>query len=65
MTESLQHRLHHPHPPVHDVPDEHDPSTLPVEPDEGPEPDRIPEDPEHERIVDPTSTALPLSCHSE
>jgi hypothetical protein len=65
MTESLRHRLHHPHPPNHDVPDEFDPGPLPVEPDEGPVPDGIPEDPEQGRIVDPTSTALPMRCRSE
>ena len=39
--------------PNHDVPDDFEPDALPVEPDEGPVPASIPEDPEHERTVDP------------
>lgn len=41
------HPLHH-----HDTPDE-GPAEMPVEPDQGPTPPTIPEDPEHDRIVDP------------
>lgn len=39
--------------PNEDDPDEFEPGPLPVEPDEGPVPAVIPEDPEHERVVDP------------
>jgi hypothetical protein len=42
------------HPPKNvDVPDELEPDTLPVEPDEGPVPDHIPVDPEHDRVIVP------------
>lgn len=42
------------HPPKNvDVPDELEPDTLPVEPDEGPVPDHIPDDPEHDRVIVP------------
>lgn len=41
---------HHPSP---DVPDERDPGAPPVEPDQGPPPFRMPEDPEHPRVIDP------------
>jgi hypothetical protein len=39
-----------PHHPSNDVPDEFEPGELPVEPDEGPIPPLIPDDPEHERV---------------
>ena len=39
--------------PGHDVPDEFVPGSMPVEPDEGPVPDGIPDDPEHDRVIDP------------
>lgn len=42
----------HPH-PSHDVPEELEPVTLPLDPDEGPAPTHIPDDPELERVVDP------------
>jgi pimeloyl-ACP methyl ester carboxylesterase len=45
--------LHLPHHPGNDVPDELEPGALPVEPDEGPVPSHIPDDPEHERVIDP------------
>lgn len=49
---------HKPHQPSNDVPEEFEPgTTLPVEPDEGPVPAFIPEDPEHNRLVDPAATA--------
>lgn len=35
------------------TPDKADPAHLPVEPDEGPVPSNIPEDPESDRVVDP------------
>jgi hypothetical protein len=35
------------------VPDEFEPGSLPVEPDEGPVPAGIPDDPEHDRVIDP------------
>ena len=34
-------------------PDDSEPVPLPVDPDQGPVPPIIPEDPEHDRIVDP------------
>ena len=40
----------------HGAPDEFEPGGPPVEPDEGPVPAPIPEDPEHERVVDPAAT---------
>lgn len=43
------------HRPTHDVPEEHEPTELPVEPDEGPTPPHIPEDPEHDRLIDPAA----------
>ena len=47
--------LPHPHQnhPLHDVPDSLVPGSLPVEPDQGPVPPVIPEDPEHDRVIDP------------
>ena len=39
--------LHH-----HDIPDD-EPGEMPVEPDKGPTPPAIPEDPEKGRVVDP------------
>ena len=47
---------HKPHKPgpAHDVEvDDPEPGMLPVGPDEGPVPPAIPEDPEHDRVVDP------------
>lgn len=44
---------HRPSHPDQDVPDEFEPGNLPVEPDEGPVPAEIPEDPERERLVSP------------
>lgn len=40
--------------PIHDVPAEHEPPEPPVEPDEGLTPPLIPEDPEHDRLIDPS-----------
>jgi hypothetical protein len=45
-----------PHRPHHDVPAEREQPELPVEPDEGLIPPAIPEDPEHDRLVDPGET---------
>jgi hypothetical protein len=42
-----------PHQPNQDVPEEFEPGAPPVEPDEGPVHPFIPEDPEHERVIDP------------
>ena len=42
----------------HDVPHEHEPIELPVEPDEGMTPAHIPDDPEHERLVDPGTPVI-------
>jgi hypothetical protein len=39
--------------PIHDVPDEPAPGAMPVEPDEGPVPAAIPDDPEGDRVIDP------------
>ena len=44
--------MHTPHPKT-DVPDPFEPGALPVEPDQGPVPDNIPEDPEQGRVVQP------------
>jgi hypothetical protein len=44
---------HRPHQPIHDVPDELVPGSMPVEPDEGPVPATIPDDPEDDRVIDP------------
>lgn len=44
---------HKPHHPDNDVPDEFEPGAPPVEPDEGPVLPAIPDDPEHDRVVDP------------
>ena len=59
--------LHLPHRPGNDVPDEFDPGSAPTEPDEGPVPDPVPEDPEHERVRDPVQvqsaqTTRALKC---
>lgn len=48
-------RLPKPDRPSHDVPEEREPAELPVEPDEGLTPPFIPEDPEHERLIDPAA----------
>jgi hypothetical protein len=45
--------IHKPHHPNKDVPGEFEPDALPVEPDVGPVPALIPDDPEHERVIDP------------
>lgn len=42
-----------PHHPNQDVPEEFEPGAPPVEPDEGPVPASIPENPEHEHVIDP------------
>jgi hypothetical protein len=45
--------LHRPSRSNSPVPDEFEPGSLPVEPDEGLVPPAIPDDPEHDRTVDP------------
>lgn len=45
--------LHRPYQPTPDVPDEIEPGALPVQPDQGPVPALIPDDPEHDRVIDP------------
>ena len=50
-----RHQLHRSHSPQHDLPDENEPSTLPVEPDEGLVPPLIPDDAEHDRLIDPAA----------
>jgi hypothetical protein len=47
------HAPHKPHRSHTDDADEPEPGLLPVEPDQGPVPDGIPGDPEHDRTVDP------------
>lgn len=47
-----------PHRPNHDVPEEREPSELPVEPDEGLDPLLIPDDPEQHRPVEPAAMRL-------
>ena len=42
-----------PHSPHKDVPEEFEPGAPPVEPDEGPVPAHIADDPEHDRVIDP------------
>jgi hypothetical protein len=43
-----------PHRPSHDLPAEREPPEPPVELDEGLTPPLIPDDPEHDRIIDPS-----------
>lgn len=52
-----------PHRPDHDVPESLEPGALPVEPDEGAVPAFIPEDPEHERRIDPGATQARRGPH--
>jgi hypothetical protein len=47
--------LHRPRHPSDDEPEDFEPGSLPVEPDEGPIPDLIPDDPERERVIDADS----------
>ena len=49
MPGTTPHKPHHPH---NDVPDDLEPGSLPVEPDEGPVPVPLPDDPEQDRRVD-------------
>ena len=44
---------HKPHRIPIGEPDDEEALSLPVEPEEGPVPDMIPDDPEHDRVVDP------------
>lgn len=46
------HPTHKPH-PVHDVPDDLVPGSMPVQPDNGPIPAPIPDDGEDDAVVDP------------
>ena len=48
-------KLHKPHhPPLpHSEPDDPEPGMLPIEPDQGLVPTHIPDDPEHDRVIDP------------
>jgi len=50
MPHSNPHKAPHPN---RDVPDDFEPGSPPVEPDQGPTPPVIPQDPEHDRVVDP------------
>lgn len=47
--------LHPPHRPSNDLPEEFEPGSAPIEPDDGPVPAHIPDDPEHERAIDPAA----------
>ncbi len=48
-------KLHKPHrlPLSHTEPDDPEPGMLPIEPDQGLVPTHIPDDPEHDRAIDP------------
>jgi hypothetical protein len=50
-----------PHQPNNDVPEEFEPGEPPVEPDEGPVPAFIPDDPEYERVIDPGANRVGLA----
>ncbi|MDP1650853.1 MAG: hypothetical protein Q8M01_22015 [Rubrivivax sp.] len=52
LTMALAH-IHRPHHPNHDVPEEFERGAPPVEPDEGPVPAHIPDDPENEPVIAP------------
>lgn len=59
-------RPHKPHQPHTDVPDEPEPGLPPVEPDKGPVPDLIPDDPENDRVIGPgSSLARPVGRQPE
>ncbi len=45
----VKHKTH----PTHDIPELPAPDSLPVEPDQGTVPAAIPDDPEHDRAIDP------------
>lgn len=47
------HAPHKPHRHHGEEADDSEPGSMPVEPDQGPVPPIIPDDPEHDRIVDP------------
>ena len=49
----LTHASHKPHRPHTSEPDDPEPGALPVDPDQGPMPPILPEDGEHEGVVDP------------
>jgi hypothetical protein len=49
----LSHSSHKPHRTHANEPDDPEPGSLPVDPDQGPVPPIIPGDPEHDRVVDP------------
>ena len=50
--------------PNHDVPKDPEQPELPVEPDEGPVPPSIPDDAEHERVIDPAAMRPELPASS-
>lgn len=50
MTDAPVRDSHH---PDDELPEELEPGLLPTGPDEGPVPPSIPDDPEHERVIDP------------
>lgn len=45
--------FHKPHHPNNDVPEEFGPGAPPVDPDEGPIPAPVPEEPEYDRVINP------------
>lgn len=49
----LNNHTRKPHHPHNDSPDEIEPDSLPAEPDKGPMPNHIPDDPELDRVVNP------------
>lgn len=53
-----------PHYPKQDLPEEFEPGAQPVEPDEGPVPASIPDDPEHERVIDPGANRVRLTLRT-
>lgn len=57
-------QFHKPHHPNDDVPEEFEPGRPPVEPDEGPVPANIPDDPEHDRVIAPAVNLARLAQSS-
>jgi hypothetical protein len=58
-------QLPKPNRPDHDVPEEREQPELPVEPDEGLIPAVIPDDPEHERLIDPAAAVAHTTRSSD
>jgi len=49
--------------PYTDVPEEFEPGAPPAEPDEGPVPVFVPDDPEHDRVLDPGANQARPTLH--